>query len=118
MTTHLNARRQPAEISESSLSLMVEAGGTGAAQAIPIKSRPEPSKVVRVAFGEWPVPAVAHPDSMSMTDFVRSLEAEGHSRLVAEGRREISAWIDAKPSLRSLRLAQGLSQMQLAERME
>ena len=93
---------------------MGEAARSAAAHAAVIKSRPEPSIVVHVAFGDWPVPVVDHPDSITIKEFVSKLEAAGHSKSLADGRRTLASWIDKKTSLRTLRLTAGLSQDELA----
>ena len=54
---------------------------------------------------------------MCINEFVRNLERDGHGPLLAEERRTVSAWIDNKLTLRRLRLEAGLSQEQLADRM-
>ena len=54
---------------------------------------------------------------MSIRDLVRGLESSGHSALLAAGRQALAAWMDSKPTLRSLRLEAGLSQEQLAAAM-
>lgn len=88
----------------------------GAATAT--ETRSELSTVVHVSFGEWQAPKVDHPDSMTMQEFVASLEAEGYAADIAQGRRDLASWIDGKTTLRSLRLAAGFSQEQLAAAME
>jgi ribosome-binding protein aMBF1 (putative translation factor) len=116
MTSLLNALAPLAAVSDLTHSLVVEAGAPGVRHAI--QSRQEPSKVVHVAFGEWPTPVINHPDSKSVRDFVKELEAEGHAETISKGRRQISSWIDTKPTLRSLRLAAGLSQEELATKLQ
>jgi predicted transcriptional regulator len=55
---------------------------------------------------------------MSVRDFVATLESAGFGDSIQNGRREIASWMDSKTTLRSLRLAAGLSQEQLAAAMD
>lgn len=84
-----------------------------------LKTSREPTKVVQVPFGEWPIPISQHSDSRPIGAFVAALEAEGHSEALKDARKAIGGWLDdSKPTLRSLRLQAGLSQEQLASLME
>lgn len=59
-----------------------------------------------------------HPESMSYEDFEKELYAEGYEDSIREGRREYGEYFEEtekKKSLRSVRLAKGLSQDELAE---
>ncbi|MCP5411498.1 MAG: helix-turn-helix transcriptional regulator [Alphaproteobacteria bacterium] len=114
MTKPSTEQSTPGRASDSILSLVVDVSGSKVAHAAAITSRPEPSKVIHVAFGEWSFPKVDHPDSASMDEFVMRLEAAGHAELLKLGRRDIAGWFDKKPALRSLRLAAEYSQEQLA----
>lgn len=78
----------------------------------------ESSSVITASFGEWPKPHLEHPDSVSISDFVAQLTADGHGATLEQGRKSISDWIDPRPSIRALRLKAGLSQAMLAAKMK
>ncbi len=109
---------QPVKASESPVFLVRKTAHAVEAVSTAIESRAEPSSVVHVSFGEWLLPSVDHPDSSSIQDFVASLEAEGYGETIQQGRRSLASWIDKKATLRTLRLAAGLSQEQLAAIMD
>jgi DNA-binding Xre family transcriptional regulator len=106
----------PVATSDSIPFLVVEAGSVSAGGGT--QSRPEPSKVIQVAFGEWPTPAVSHPDSQCIADYIRELEHDGFGEQLKQGRKSIADWIAPQAGMKRLRLSAGLSQQELAERME
>lgn len=60
-----------------------------------------------------------HPYSTPFEDFVQELYAEGYEDSIREGRREYGAYfedVEKQKSLRSVRLSNGLSQGELAEK--
>jgi DNA-binding XRE family transcriptional regulator len=107
-----------AKVSESQGFRARETARAVGAIAPETETRSELSTVVHVSFGEWQTPKVDHPDSLTIQNFIESLNAGGYAEIVKEGRRDLASWIDGKVTLRSLRLAAGLSQEQLAAAME